>query len=90
GRLADAVREHARYQALRRAHGDTLWLRTDGAADWAQMLLILGRPDAAVDSLGVVLGDSTYPFVTRAALRVSPFWAPLGGNPRFKQLIAAP
>jgi eukaryotic-like serine/threonine-protein kinase len=90
GRLQDAVKEHARYQELRRAHADTLWLRTDGASDWAQMLLILGRPDAAVDSLGVVLADSTYPFVTRAALRVSPLWAPLMNHPKFKQLLAAP
>jgi hypothetical protein len=54
------------------------------------MLLILGRADAAVDSLGVVLADSAYPFVTRAALRVSPLWGALKDNPRFKQLIAAP
>ena len=90
GRLPDASREHARYEELRRAHADTLWLRTDGANDWAQMLLMLARPDAAVDSLGVVLADTTYPFASRAALRVSPLWAPLMTNPKLKRLIAAP
>ena len=35
------------------------------------------------------LADTTHPFVTRAALRVSPFFAPLKRNPKFKQLIGA-
>lgn len=33
------------------------------------------------------MADTTYPFVTRAALRVSPFWAPLKGKPKFKHLL---
>jgi eukaryotic-like serine/threonine-protein kinase len=88
GRLQDATREHARYAELRRAHADTLWLRSDGANDWAGMWLLLGRSDAALDSLAVVLADTTYPFTTRAALRVSPLWARLKGNPKFDSLIA--
>ena len=89
GRLQDATREHARYQALRRSHGDTLWLRTDGANDWAALWMFLGRRDAAIDSLQAVLADTTYPFTTRAALRVNPFWAPLRGNPKFERLVGA-
>jgi TolB-like protein/cytochrome c-type biogenesis protein CcmH/NrfG len=87
GRLQDATREHARYVALRRSHADTLWLRTDGANDWAAFWMLLGRPDPALDSLRAVLADTTYPFVTRPALRVSPFWAPLKGNPKFERLL---
>jgi tetratricopeptide (TPR) repeat protein len=89
GRLQDATREHARYEALRRSHADTLWLRTDGANDWAAFWMLVGRPDPAIDSLQVVLADTTYPFVTRAALRVNPFWAPLKGNPKFQRLVGA-
>jgi hypothetical protein len=40
--------------------------------------------------LRAVLADTTYPFVTRAALRVSPFWAPLKDNPKFKRLLEGP
>jgi len=47
-----------------------------------------GRSDAALDSLAVVLADTTYPLTTRAALRVSPLWARLKGNPKFDGLIA--
>jgi hypothetical protein len=49
--------------------------------------MLLGRPDPALDSLRAVLADTTYPFVTRAALRVSPFWVPLKGNPKFDGLV---
>ncbi|HEY8106535.1 MAG TPA: protein kinase, partial [Gemmatimonadales bacterium] len=89
GRLQDATREHARYEALRRSHADTLWLRTDAANDWAILWMYLGRRDAAIDSLHVVLADTTYPFTTRAALRVNPFWAPLHGNLKFERLVGA-
>lgn len=89
GWLQDATREHARYVALRRSHADTLWLRTDGANDWAALWMLLGRPEPAIDSLQVVLADTTYPFATRAALRVNPFWAPLKGNPKFGRLVGA-
>jgi hypothetical protein len=37
--------------------------------------------------LQVVLADTTYPFTTRAALPVNPFWAPLKGNPKFERLV---
>jgi TolB-like protein len=86
-RAEEASREHRTYNDLRRAHGDTVWFRTDGAADWANMWMFLGRREAAIDSLAVVLADTTYPFVTRASVRVDPFWATLRGDPRFERIL---
>ena len=86
-RANDAQREHKRYTELRREHGDTVWIRSDGAGDWASYSMFLGRRDAAIDSLAVQLADTTYPFVSRASLAVDPFFAPLRGNPRFDNLL---
>jgi hypothetical protein len=86
-RANDAQREHKRYTELRREHGDTVWIRSDGAGDWASYWMFLGRRDAAIDSLAVQLADTTYPFVSRASLAVDPFFAPLRGNPRFDNLL---
>ncbi|HEU5169329.1 MAG TPA: protein kinase [Gemmatimonadales bacterium] len=88
-REPDAIREYRAYQDLRRARGDTTWLRTDSAWDWAIFLAVAGRGDAAVDSLRVVLADTSYHFLTPTALRVDPFWEPLRGSPRFQQLLSA-
>ncbi|HET7599065.1 MAG TPA: tetratricopeptide repeat protein, partial [Gemmatimonadales bacterium] len=88
GRAADAVTEHHRYVELRRQRGDTVWLRPDGAWDWAVFLAMNGKTDAALDSLGVTLSDTSYHFLTPASLRVDPFWAPVRGDPRFQRLTA--
>ncbi|MGH7631254.1 MAG: protein kinase domain-containing protein [Gemmatimonadales bacterium] len=88
GRQADAAREHLRYQALRRAQGDTTWLRNDAAWDAAIDLLLARQPEAAIDSLVVTMSDTSYHLLTAAQLRVDPFWTPLRTNPRFQQLAA--
>jgi TolB-like protein len=88
GRSDDAIREYHRYQDLRREHADTAWLRNDSAWDWAIFLAMAGRADAAIDSLGAALSDTSYHLLTPASLRVDPFWQPLRDNPRFRQLIA--
>ncbi len=88
GRIPDATRQYDKYGELRRSRGDTLWLRSDRANDWASIWMTQGRPEVALDSLAVAVADTSYPFVTRAALRVSPFWAKLKDNPRFQKLVA--
>ncbi len=88
GRHAEATREHRRYQELRRAQGDTTYLRTDAAWDAAINLVVANQPEAAIDSLRVTMSDTSYHFLTPALLRVDPFWNPLRGNPRFQQLAA--
>jgi serine/threonine-protein kinase len=88
GRAADATREHLRYQEIRRARGDTASLRTDAAWDAAINLLLARRPDAAIDSLSVVMADTGYHYITPAALRADPFWDPVRSNPRFARLAA--
>ncbi|MGH7517147.1 MAG: protein kinase domain-containing protein [Gemmatimonadales bacterium] len=88
GRHADAAQELQRYQELRRAQGDSTWLRTDAAWDAAVNLLLANRPEAAIDSLQVTMSDTSYHFLTPALLRVDPFWTPLRTNPRFQQLAA--
>jgi len=55
----------------------------------ARVLLLLGRNAEALDSLRVVLSDTTYPFTTPASARVDPFWGPLTGTPEFKRLTEA-
>ncbi len=86
-RTDEAQREYRRYIDLRQAHGDTVWIRTDQAGDWAYYWMFLGRRDAAIDSLAVQLADTAYPFISRASLSVDPFFAPLRQNRRFEQLL---
>jgi tetratricopeptide (TPR) repeat protein len=88
GRGEDAAREYHRYQALRREKGDTTWLRTESAWDFAIYLASAGKLDAALDSLKVALSDTSYYFLTPAELRVDPFWEPHRANPRFQALVA--
>jgi tetratricopeptide (TPR) repeat protein len=88
GRMADAAREQAACDRLTRASGDTATLRGDVAFQWARLLVLMGKPDAALDSLRVVLADTTYHYATAAALRVDPFWIPFKSNPRFDALVA--
>lgn len=87
--MQDATREQAWYETLRRSHADTLWLRTDGANDWATLWMFLGRRDAAIDSLQLALADTIYPFTTRAALRVNRFWGPLKSDQKFERVVGA-
>jgi eukaryotic-like serine/threonine-protein kinase len=89
GRAADATASLGREAELRRQQNDTTDLRIDLAEQSARVLLLLGRNAEALDSLRVVLSDTTYPFTTPASARVDPFWGPLTGTPEFKRLTAA-
>jgi serine/threonine-protein kinase len=88
GRGADAEREQLRYLNIRRERRDTFALRPDAALDAAVSLVVLGRRDAAIDSLRVALSDPSYHWISPALLRVDPVWTPLRSNPRFQQLAA--
>ena len=88
GRRADAEREQIRYLDIRRERRDTFALRPDAALDAAVSLVVLGRPEAAIDSLRVAVSDPSYHWISPALLRVDPMWTPLRSNPRFQQLAA--
>jgi serine/threonine-protein kinase len=50
----------------------------------AQVYMVLGKPDAAVDQLRAALAIPSY--LSAARLRADPLWAPLKGNAAFDQL----
>jgi eukaryotic-like serine/threonine-protein kinase len=89
GRTADATAALRREAQLRRQQNDTTDLRIDLAEQSARVLLLLGRKAEALDSLRVVLSDTSYPFATPASIRVDPFWRPLADAPDFVRLTAA-
>jgi eukaryotic-like serine/threonine-protein kinase len=88
GRAAKVKQSMNRAEALYRAQGDTAWLRPVMQVEWAMNLVLLGQRAAAADSLAAALADSTYPYLTVAAVQVDPFWARLRGIPRFDRLLA--
>jgi serine/threonine-protein kinase len=88
GRMPESAREHLRYQEIRRAQGDTSSLRPDAAWDAAVNLMLVSQPAAAIDSLKAVLADTSYHYLTPAALRVDPFWDPVRADARFQRLTA--
>ncbi len=92
GRPEDARREYLRYVELRRERGDTLWIGTEAALDMGYLLVAAGRRDEALDSLAHAMADTTYPYYTRQALGVDPYWAWARDDQRFRQVVgtAAP
>jgi tetratricopeptide (TPR) repeat protein len=52
----------------------------------ARIYTLLGRADAAIDQLQLVLSKPGP--LSPGWLRADPFWAPLRGNPRFERLVA--
>jgi hypothetical protein len=51
-------------------------------------LVLLGQQVAAADSLALIVADTAFPYLSRPALRVDPFYARLGGVPAYDRLIA--
>jgi hypothetical protein len=56
------------------------------AVNLARIYTMLGRVDAAVDQLQVVLSKPGP--LSPGWLRADPLWAPLRGNSRFERLVA--
>jgi type III secretory pathway component EscT len=50
-------------------------------------LVLLGQRAAAADTLALLMADSTFPFISRAAVQVDPFYAKMRGVPAFDRLI---
>jgi tetratricopeptide (TPR) repeat protein len=88
GQAPKVKRSLGRAEELYRAQGDTAWLRPAMQMAWGINLELLGERTAAADSLAAALADTTFPYLTLAAVRVDPFWARLKGIPRFDRLIA--
>ena len=51
----------------------------------AQVYMVLGKPDAAVEQLRAALAIPSY--LSAGRLRADPLWAPLKGNAAFEQLV---
>jgi serine/threonine-protein kinase len=90
GRGDASTRELRTAGDLYRAQGDTVTLTSYMRSVAVTNLVLLNQPAAAADTLGLVLADTTYAFVSRAAIRVDPFLAKLRGVPAFDRLIEGP
>jgi TolB-like protein/Flp pilus assembly protein TadD len=85
GRAEEAAREGRRAVEARPLSRDAV----DGPlvlVNLARIYTLLGRADAAIDQLQLVLSKPGP--LSPAWLRADPFWAPLRGNPRFERLVA--
>jgi len=85
GRAEEAIQQGRRAVEVRPVSRDAV----DGplmATNLARIYTMLGRADAAMDQLQVIL--STPGPLSPGWLRADPFWAPLRGNPRFDRLVA--
>jgi len=84
GRTGDAVREGRRAVEL-------LPIARDGFGGWsqvhslAQIYVMVGEPDSAVDQLELLLSIPS--LISVPLLRVDPLYAPLHNNPRFQRLL---
>jgi tetratricopeptide (TPR) repeat protein len=58
----------------------------EGYIALAQVYMVLGKPDAAVEQLGAALAIPSY--LSAARLRADPLWAPLRASAAFQQLVA--
>jgi tetratricopeptide (TPR) repeat protein len=85
GRAAEAVQQGRRAVEARSTSRDAV----DGplvSVNLARIYTMLGRSDAAIDQLQVVLSKPGP--LSPGWLRADPLWAPLRGNPRFERLVA--
>jgi hypothetical protein len=89
-RAPDAAKAVRKAEELYRIQGDTAWLRPFIRQDWTINLTLLADRGAAAESLAAVLSDTTFPYLTLAAVRVDPFYGRLKGVPRFDRLVGGP
>jgi len=85
GRAEDAARQGLRAVEVRPISRDAV----DGplmATNLARIYTMVGRTDAAIDQLQIVLSKPGP--LSPAWLRADPLWAPLRNNPRFERLVA--
>ncbi len=86
GRSDEAITEARRaLSASGAAAGNTL---SYNHLQMVRILLVLNRPDQAMDELETLLKLPT--FVSRKWLTIDPTFTPLRGNPRFERIVAGP
>jgi serine/threonine-protein kinase len=84
GRAKEAIEAGRRAKMLTPLSKDAVFGQ-EGPMALAEVYAALGNPGAAVGELEDLLAVPS--FVTGAWLRTDPLWAPIRGDPRFKQLM---
>jgi len=84
GRKVEAIREGQRAVELLPVSKDAL-LGPKVVDNLAQIYMIVGEPDAAIDRLEYLLSIPS--LVSVGLLRADPLWDPLRGNQRFQRLL---
>jgi serine/threonine-protein kinase len=90
GRADASQRELRTATELYRAQGDTVLIDYFMRNVAVTNLVLLGQRSAAADSLALLVADSVFPFVSRASIRVDPFYARMRGIPAYDRLVAGP
>jgi serine/threonine-protein kinase len=85
GHRAQAIQEGRRAVELLPLSKDALYA-TIAEQRLAQIYMVVGEPDAAIDQLHAALAVPSD--VSAVGLKADPTWAPLRGNPRFERLVA--
>lgn len=86
GRKDEAIREGRHAVAARPISLDH-YLGPHIVSRLAEIYVMVGENEAAIDQLAIALPLSGDYNVTVPVLRVDPIWAPLRGNPRFEALL---
>jgi hypothetical protein len=71
----------------RRVMSNYLFERRGVVADFALIYVRLGERDLAIEQLNLVANKPNGP--SYGWLRLSPFWGPLRGDPRFEKIVAS-
>jgi TolB-like protein/Tfp pilus assembly protein PilF len=87
GRKPDATRSLQTAANLYRAQGDTTLLASFLRLTAVTNLILLGDRPAAADSLALILADTAFPYASRAAVRVDPFYLRLKGVRKFDEMV---
>lgn len=85
GRKEEAIKEAERAVALLPVEKDA-WRGTHRLTDLAQVYMMVGEQEKAVDLLARLLSIPSE--ISKPVLRKSPTWKGLGGNKRFQSLVA--
>jgi len=85
GRKADAIRAGKRGVELLPISKEA-WRGSYRLLDLAQIYVMVGEPDLALDLLDELLASPT-DAISVALLKIDPTWAPLRGQPRFQKLL---
>jgi tetratricopeptide (TPR) repeat protein len=85
GRTEEAIREGKRAALDLSPLSKDAWVGSVIALDLAEIYVMVGEYEAAIDQLDFVLSIAGY--VSVAWLKADPLWDPLRDNPRFQELL---